>query len=317
MAANTRQETARRYLLGQMSQEEATEFESEFFADDDLFEEMSSLENDLIDSFVRGELSERERRQFETGYITCQARRENVEFARQLLTHIEEPQQAFSSAKLNVAQERSKRLHSFASYWLPRLAFAIALIAIGATSWLIISNRRLQREVDQVRFQQADLQRSLREEFQTTEQRLREQISSLEERLRETVSDSERQLATGNTKPRGLDIVALALTPGLERTASESKTVILPRSPVLVRLNLYLERDDYPSYRASIETPSGVTVWRKSHLRASGPTQGKMVTLEVASQVLFGDDFLIRLRGVTPTRGVHDVGDYRLFVRRR
>ena len=105
MAANTRQETARRYLLGQMSQEEATEFESEFFADDDLFEEMSSLENDLIDSFVRGELSERERRQFETGYITCQARRENVEFARQLLTHIEEPPQAFSFAKLNVAQE--------------------------------------------------------------------------------------------------------------------------------------------------------------------------------------------------------------------
>ena len=51
--ADNRQERAKRYLLGQMSEQEVIEFEAQYFSNDDLFEEMTSVENEMIDSPLR------------------------------------------------------------------------------------------------------------------------------------------------------------------------------------------------------------------------------------------------------------------------
>jgi hypothetical protein len=85
LAEIRREERAIRYLLGRMSEHEENEFEAQYFADDNLFEEMVGLENELIDSYVRGELSEPDRRQFEQGYLTSTARRKNLQFAEVLV----------------------------------------------------------------------------------------------------------------------------------------------------------------------------------------------------------------------------------------
>lgn len=51
-------DTIRKYLLGQLTREDHEEFEHRFFIDDGLFKELQAAEDDLIDDFLTGDLSE-------------------------------------------------------------------------------------------------------------------------------------------------------------------------------------------------------------------------------------------------------------------
>jgi len=87
------QKKALRYLLGLCSLREAVEVEKRYFTDDDFFEELSALENELMDAFVRDELSAPERQKFERGYLISPARRANVEFAKALAHYLDQRRQ--------------------------------------------------------------------------------------------------------------------------------------------------------------------------------------------------------------------------------
>src|SRR5689334_12438544 len=84
----TRQEKSMRYLLGKLTEQETAEFEAQCFEDDGLFHEMTDLENDLLHSYVRGEFSTTERKEFEIGYLISPARRRKVEFVQALEHHL-------------------------------------------------------------------------------------------------------------------------------------------------------------------------------------------------------------------------------------
>ena len=58
----------KRYLLGDVSDEEQIRLEECYFVDDDVFEQLSALEDELIDDYVRGELAEPQRNQFELSF---------------------------------------------------------------------------------------------------------------------------------------------------------------------------------------------------------------------------------------------------------
>src|SRR5258708_23121001 len=151
------QERALRYLLGKMSDPELAEFESQCFADNEIFEEMSGLEDDLIDSYVRDELSTGERQEFEKGYLTSPARRANVEFARALAGHLSGP--AVSAATHPQPAPATKSAASSFLFQTPivRVAMgALAVAMLAATIWLIAANRQLRRDIDSLQAQQAE-----------------------------------------------------------------------------------------------------------------------------------------------------------------
>jgi anti-sigma-K factor RskA len=60
----------RRYLLGDLPQEERGSIEDRYLADDEVFEALVATENDLIDAYARGGLADDERRKFEAEYLT-------------------------------------------------------------------------------------------------------------------------------------------------------------------------------------------------------------------------------------------------------
>ena len=74
----------RRYLLGELSEAELDRVEERLFAaaDRDSEEQLSPAEDELIDSYVRGELSASEREHFESWFLTSPRRRERLELAR-------------------------------------------------------------------------------------------------------------------------------------------------------------------------------------------------------------------------------------------
>src|SRR5215467_4507664 len=72
------------YLLGNLSEEAQVQVEDRAFADPDYLAAVEAAEADLIDAYVRGELSEPDRRQFERLFLLSSERRKKVEFAKAL-----------------------------------------------------------------------------------------------------------------------------------------------------------------------------------------------------------------------------------------
>jgi anti-sigma factor RsiW len=79
------EETMVDYLLGRLSPQEGARLEERCLADDAFFDRMLEAENDVVDNYLRGRLSRRDKESFESHYLASPERREKVEFARSFL----------------------------------------------------------------------------------------------------------------------------------------------------------------------------------------------------------------------------------------
>src|SRR4029453_17878285 len=75
---------ARRYLLGQLSEEEAEALEDGYFASAEALEQVWGIETDLVDAYVAGELAPEERSAFESHYLASPLHQDRVASARAL-----------------------------------------------------------------------------------------------------------------------------------------------------------------------------------------------------------------------------------------
>lgn len=84
MSANLNEELIARYLLGELTEEQQVEIEDRAFSDEEYLASITSVEDDLIDEYVRGGLSAAKRQRFESRFLASAERRKRVEFARAL-----------------------------------------------------------------------------------------------------------------------------------------------------------------------------------------------------------------------------------------
>ena len=77
-------QVAVQYLLGTLSESETERLDELSFTDDEFAESLRAAENDLVDAYVRGELSEAERQRFGSHYLGTARKRERVKFAQGL-----------------------------------------------------------------------------------------------------------------------------------------------------------------------------------------------------------------------------------------
>ena len=160
-ASNDQQ--AIKYLLGELSEAEQARLEERFFHDAELSELLSEAEDDLIDRYVRKELSARDRECFERHLLISERRREKVEFARALL----QAEKATASADVH----RETRLPWWTAMLLPcalhapalsySLAAAALLFLFGGL-WLFSEVRQLRREVAQMEAEREARERAKR-----------------------------------------------------------------------------------------------------------------------------------------------------------
>ena len=57
------------YLLGELPEEQQVEIEDRAFSDKDYLATITTVENDLIDEYVRGELSPSDQQRFESRFL--------------------------------------------------------------------------------------------------------------------------------------------------------------------------------------------------------------------------------------------------------
>ena len=97
------EERIRRYLLRQLSDGALAEFEQELLVDEELFEELLVVEDELNDDYLMGDLPRDERVQFEQHFLAAPERQEKLKFARALNRYV---------------TDASQREHTFGNFWV-------------------------------------------------------------------------------------------------------------------------------------------------------------------------------------------------------
>ena len=149
MTTNAGDKEIRRYLLGGLDEGARQGVERRLLTDEDFLEELLFAEEELTDQYLKEELSEDERRDFEGNFLSTPERRRKLRFAKALGRYVSEN----SSANLAVADESrplrqsadaptfSERVRAF---WgaqgraLRTAAAFAALVLVVGVAWLFV-----------------------------------------------------------------------------------------------------------------------------------------------------------------------------------
>lgn len=337
---------ARPYLLGLLAAAERQRFEEGLLTDDGLFEELLIAEDELIDDYLRLNLSGSERERFEQHFLLTPERRRKLSFATGLNKYVMAAAESVrpTPALLPAPAQRVsfwQRLRNFISGMQPLTAISVATILLLAfiSVSLLLRVRRLQNEVAHLsatqpaRPQATDSPLSEETKRQLAEQTARaEQLNAELQLARERNEQAERELAQlkGKDRPAESSIpspptpsrvfTAPILAMGGVRSGGDGgmQTIVIPRDAGGVVIPLELLTKKYQGYRAILTTDTGQAAPPLNRLRASKLNGVDVVLVPVAARSLrHGSEYQVQLSGVTADKKVEEIGSYNFRAQTR
>ena len=322
-----------RYLLGDLPEEHQVEIEDRAFRDKEYLASVTAVENDLIDEYVRHELSEADRQRFEERFLASASRRKRVEFAKALsLVAVSEQPVAEKTAVTRTtpaAPSWYESLVAFIRGLAPAAQFAFAaailLLLIGG-GWLVVETMRVRGELTRMQAQnqsqqndrqtlqqQAEIERKRNEELAARliqEQQQRQQTG-------ESASQSSGKQEATNPPPKPI-VASLTLLPGLSRGANDKPKLVLPPDARVVSLKIGIEpTEQYKNFALELSTVGGRHVWSREKLSARAVRGGRVVALTLPATALKVGEYELRLKGLTETGTTEDVGFYYFEVTKK
>ena len=300
--------TLKRYLLGELDQEEQQRLEREIMTDNHTFEQLSVAEDELVEEYLEGSLSAREREKFEKHFLSTPERRQELKLAKALRRYVADKK---SASKVSFWESLQALLRSQPAFLKHALSAVLVLAVVGG-AWSARQARRSSQEIAQIRAQQAASQEQLQHlQGQLGEQRSRN--LQLAEELRR--QDGQRtKMDRALTSVQQPSLVAFALSPGLVRDTGNVKTPVLPSNAS--RLQLELSENRYPSYRALLQDGHGSEVWTLNQLTAQGSETNPVVVFTLPTK-LPPDDYSLKLSGISSTGPPEDIDRYYFRVPRK
>ena len=311
-----------RYLLGSLPGREAERLDKLSFTDDEFVDALSAVEAELVDAYVRGELTGAELEQFNTHYLASPLRRERVKFAEALRDFAE----ARAAAEVRGGGSRPAEAGGEMRGWLsglnllagPRPALrwggalaALALLAAGG--WLTLDSVRLRREASQTQ--------AARERGPGTKPEGESTVTATPEQERpgpgRTAEEAQRPPEQQRETPRAsppnrASVASFVLTPQV-RGAGSVAEVRVPAGTTHVMVRLELEPNEYHAYRVALLDPSDDrNLWSSARLR---PTAGgAAVVARFSAGLLKPRLYTLRVTGVSAGGAPEIVGAYTFRV---
>lgn len=312
------------YLLGGLSEQERASLEDEFFTDEEKFQELELAEDDLIDAYVRDELTPAEQHQFRERLLIIPRIIERVDFARALA---ERSSLLIPAVPAEVAQpERSSSTHPQPKprWWeslfgarQSRLAFAASLMLVvigGGTllaGWLRLREESARQVAERAAIQrrQADLDKQSTEQ-QAAAEKLTAELQQLADE-RKALDERQRREAPG---PSVLGLtVPFLLAPVGSRGPGAGSDLKFASDVQTAELKLLLPKAEYRSYNVTVRSDGRLVTTKKGiKPRKSGPDS--IVAFSVPVRLLPPGDYTVRLAGLTSTGQGEEVDDYQFRV---
>ncbi|HUA13830.1 MAG TPA: hypothetical protein VMG31_00930 [Verrucomicrobiae bacterium] len=291
------------YLLGSLSVEEAERLDELSVTDDDFAAQLNAAENDLVDSYVRGELSGNALAQFKSVYLSSPKRREKLALAETLLAFEQRraaPRLGARAASPQKAGTQKRWSFSPGAWLVPQRGLAIAAVLLFvASGYLFTANRQLRQQLDSSNAERGSLVQQ--------EQDLQHELAA-----RPPASQGTESAATGLGEKTvdQLRVATFIFAPSL-RGAGPLPVVPTPPDTDLVVLKLELESNDFPKYLASLEDSSTrQTVWRSPELTPVSDGDKRAVSFAFHANLLKNQNYMIQLRGVRSNSALELVSTY-------
>jgi hypothetical protein len=318
----------RRYLLGELSEEEQEQIERRLLSDEEYYQQVLVAEDELIYGFVCDELPEQQKTSFRHHVLPVPERREDVKFARVLRKYVRENAPRVAGNQ-TVRSERTSWLKPLAAFFRRPVAgfsFAAALLlAISLSVWMAIQNSRLQNQIVQLEARKTlppappqDLQEQLASERQRSAdltdelRREQERRTNAERNLEVAKAQTQRTPVPGLPRRTSVAaVVSFLLTPGATRDSGEVKKILVPHDAREIRLRLDLAANDYKSYRALLKTVGGQKeLLSRKLLRARVAASGTTVSMNLPAKLLSRGDYQIQLSGKNSVGEYEDIDTY-------
>lgn len=302
-----------RYLLGDVSVAERDAIEKRFFTDAAFMEEILAAEDDLIDAYVRRELSDPDRQRFENHFALAPGRRERIQTARSLLAVAgaqQSPPRAQARDVPRVPSVAPLRLGGLASRW----TLAASLVAaVAAASWLLVDDLRLRHDLARAQQDRTALER----QQQDLERALADQ-QKLSADLRAAAAKVEEPPPQGRGAQSSPRIAAFVLLPGLLRSPGRATRLTMPPGIDSATFHLSVETDVTGSTLQVVLRRTGAAeIWRRGNLTIQQAAAGRIVAVTIPARLLTEGEFLMTLTAASAGRPERVVGDYPFTVATR
>lgn len=309
---SSRQEVAKRYLLGTLSEEERDKLEQTYFSDDAEFDEIEIAEDELVDQYVRGKLAGDDRRRFENLASNSKRLGERIAFARVLSTKtVSSP----FPTPVELPQRNRWRDLFFGQPARLAFGFGVLLVLLGGVviigAWLQVRQRSEAITAREAALEERrqQIERQAAETKAGNEQwanQLREQEAQLTER---------EQAIPEPAKPIGL-VASLFLRPGETRGEGTRSEATLTRNTSGIRFSIDLSDSSSRRYRATVVTAELKPVSKPRVLTPKRNRSGDFLILEIPAKELGAGDYYVRVEGLGESGNVDSVNDYQFRIKR-
>lgn len=286
-------EVLKAYLFGDLASDETERLDELSIVDDDFAARLDSVETDLVDAYVRGELSGNTLDKFQKVYLSSAQRRQRVAFAESLRHHIPQRGGRLVPAK----PMRSSWLDLFR---LPRLALAGGLAMLLVVGFLLFENLHLRENPNQTAVnhpapQQSDTGRA--------------------PSAKPAVPAPQENTSTANNlaphlPPVPVSVVAFVLAP-LMRGAAQIPRLELAQETTRVDFRLDLETNDFPRYRVTLKNLKADRVlWQSVDLAPVTKSDSSTLSVRVPAKLLQQGMYQLDLTGAPANGEAGFAGSY-------
>jgi hypothetical protein len=223
------------YLLGDLSEDQRREIEQQYFTDDDAYEALLAVENELAYDYAAGGLSPQQRQRFEQRLLGTPDQRARIETARALLRRV---------------QPASTRA------WWPLAAAALLVLAFGG--WLAVDLARRSDDSERASIAPPAVPAP---------------GTAATPGAAEPGAAAQPPPAAG-LPARLPTVIAVTLRPGLVRSSDSGTRIVIPANAGVVRVTLEMPStatESYRSYRVAIRNAEGAAIWSGAPLRPTLP----------------------------------------------
>jgi hypothetical protein len=303
------------YLLGNLPEEQQERIEGEFLRDDQSYEQLLALEDELFYDYAQNKLSAGDREQFEKRFLSSEGNRKRAILASSLARKMSEAAPVETAEKGAAGREPQPFWRSLKSYFVAQnaaLRVSLAALAIMslASIWLVIGIIRLRNEFNQFQAQRDAQEGRLRQQAQQDRARADELNLKLEREIDENAIL--RQEFDKMQAKKDLSVISLVLNPATVRDqAPGMKKLYLPPGAGLLKLRLKLKSEpEYKSYQVTLLTVEGDEKWSQDMLRAQRTSSGRSVALSLPARILAEGDYELRLKGYAADGTLEETRDY-------
>jgi anti-sigma factor RsiW len=335
-----------RYLLGELPEDERARVEDEAFADAEILAQLLAVENDLVDEYVRGELTGEARHRFERMFLNSAERRRKIAFAGALgrldTASLGAPSGATAAAEAESTSPdttingpradsapSSRLKHLFGSLarfpYTPQLSFAalVLILLIGGALFFVNRQRREETAARRQPERPSAQPASTPGDSPSTTERPTDPVAGLqpahdgEEAARPPAPKDRDQLTAGSVNKRAassnFSVAALVFSSsGVTRGESrQAKRLVLSAKTSKAQLTFELEPgDEYGSYQVELRTVSGSPVLLSGKLISRAARSGRVVRMSAPANKLPAGSYEATLRGVAEQGRSETIGYY-------